>query len=435
MNQKASYKFKVVDGIHKNSQLEFEADETCSVGSGMECDIILTDYGVKEDHLCIYFSNEEVNLIRKGHPIFIDGELLTEDKIILLPYQIVSIGEAHFAVGPVDLEWPSFKPVNFNNDPKKTLSTDLVPIDFLRESRSSNNLKEKIITKFSNVVGAISVIDKKVILGIFFFCIFSSFFWADFTNLQTNDSLFLQVNSKLNSISDKSLFMAGFKEPSIDVHSAVSDIIDPKQKVKDHLYKEWGSSLSEYKINLREIDFRGKNLANAINLYLKLMIDMDGIYSIEGYTQTREQRKAIISEIGDIVRTKIMASDDIKDLLEKTMQTKNFKNPTVDFDIEEKIITLRGNTSDITRISQIEDFITKMLPDIIIDNRIVFSPGDIDIIGASTGGSGFICLSDGSKVFNGGKLKNGCIIENISFNMVILNCNGIIVDYKLGKKS
>lgn len=435
MDQKAYYLFKVVEGIHKNSQLEFEADESCSVGSGSECDIIITDYGVQEDHLCLYFLNDKVSLIKKRDPIFIDGELVAEDKIVLLPYQMVSIGEAHFAVGPADLEWPPLKPTNYSNESKKKLSTDLVVIDSHRESQNLNILKEYIIVKFRKMVVAISFIDKNILLGICFFGIFSSFFWADFTNSLSKDSFFLQLNSMLTSINDKSLFMSGVKEPSINSHSVKSDVIDPKQKVKNHLYKEWGSSLSEYKINLREIDFLGTNLANEINLSLNLKIDSDGIYSIEGYTKTREQRKALISEIGDIVRTEITAADDIKNLLEKTMQKKNIKNPAVKFDIEKNFITLEGTTSDIIRISQTEDFIMQILPNIMIENRIVFSPEDIDIIGASTGGSGFICLSDGSKVFEGGQLENGCIIESIRSNTVKLNCNGYIVDYILGQKS
>jgi hypothetical protein len=431
-----NYKFKVVDGIHKNSELVFETDESCIVGSGDECDIIISDHGVEKEHLSLFFSDKNVNLNKKRDPIFIDGIPLTDDVAFISPYQIVTIGDAHFAIGPANLEWPPLKPPVLLDDPLRPMSTDLVPIDYPQNSSRMDRLKVQLILNLKNVMETLLQNDKTVLFAICIFFIFSSLFWVDFINSFRSDSIFFHISSKLKNISNKSLVVTGVREPSLEMYATTSDKIDPKQKVKDYLNKEWGSALAEYRINLREVYFRGNNLDNVINLALSLRTDNDGNYYLEGYTLTRNQRKALISEIGDIVRTNIRAAENIKTLLEKTMRNKNIKNPSVQFDIENKIITLEGKTDNLNAISQTEIFITQMFPNIDIYNQILFLPGDVDIIGASASasGTGYICLSDGSKVFKGGKLKNGCIIESISSNMVRLNCNGTRVDYNLGKK-
>ena len=46
-----------------------------------------------------------------------------------------------------------------------------------------------------------------------------------------------------------------------------------------------------------------------------------------------------------------------------------------------------------------------------------------------------IKLDDGTKIFKGGPLENGCIIENIKTNNVYLNCRGTKVMYELGDKT
>jgi hypothetical protein len=58
-------------------------------------------------------------------------------------------------------------------------------------------------------------------------------------------------------------------------------------------------------------------------------------------------------------------------------------------------------------------------------------PAKIDIKAVSTSGLPYVILKDGSKVFNGGKLSNGCTIAGIDDDHILLNCNGAQSKQKL----
>jgi hypothetical protein len=149
----------------------------------------------------------------------------------------------------------------------------------------------------------------------------------------------------------------------------------------------------------------------------------------------REQKEGLMTELGDIVRVKVLAAEDVEKMCEKIMKNKEIKDPIVTFDIDKKAVRLEGETENLNDISQTEKIINKTMPDIAIHNHINFSPGELNVAASSTSGAEYVQLNDGSKIFKGGRLKNGCIIENIRPNDVQLNCSGSKVNYKLGDKS
>ena len=117
------------------------------------------------------------------------------------------------------------------------------------------------------------------------------------------------------------------------------------------------------------------------------------------------------------------------------MQKAKINDPSCHFDIEQRTVMLEGNTDNIDASNLINTVISKTFPGLIIENKIKYRPQELNIVGVNISGVKYIKLDDGTKIFKGGPLENGCIIENIKTNNVYLNCRGTKVMYELGDKT
>jgi hypothetical protein len=88
-------------------------------------------------------------------------------------------------------------------------------------------------------------------------------------------------------------------------------------------------------------------------------------------------------------------------------------------------IRQKNDKKIIENIESIYGLISKM------DNKSENKAGNINrvtstsaINGISIGKVSYVILSNGDKIFKGGKLDNGCIVEDIRPNYILLNCNG-----------
>lgn len=454
MNDNSIYILKVLDGIHKNAEMNIKADENYMIGSSDACDIIFFDAGVEEEHLCLYSWKRDIVIVKKSSDIFIDGQKLIETTKKIKAYQVITIGEAHFAIGPAELKWPMLAPSVIKNEPVFNFSSELVPLNLHKKSSLVVELERKLSNYLNAAKDAILQTNKKLLIGIGIFSFIFLFFWFDFiqsginetksSSINTsgannkkllNKSLLIALNTVLNNAKNNSLILIGVKEPTLNTGTENPVKIEPIQKIRESLYRKWSNSLSESIKNAKEIVYKGKNSADQTSLSIKLKKEKDGTFLTEGYTLNREQKEGLMTELGDIVRVKVLAAEDVEKMCEKIMKNKEIKDPIVTFDIDKKAVRLEGETENLNDISQTEKIINKTMPDIAIHNHINFSPGELNVAASSTSGAEYVQLNDGSKIFKGGRLKNGCIIENIRPNDVQLNCSGSKVNYKLGDKS
>ncbi|WP_419658351.1 putative type III secretion system protein, YscD [Desulfosarcina variabilis str. Montpellier] len=451
MSYASKYKLKVLAGIHKSAELIIDPNEKYSIGSSDNCDIILVDNGVDKEHICLYSQENNFMVVKKSNNIFIDGEILIEQEKKIDAYQVITIGDAHFTIGPVEEKWPILAPAIIKKGQNFSNCRDLVPIDikgrtlwlqdFKRISKDLSQLAKNAIQKF----------DKKLITGIIIFCIIFLSFWIDFVQSGINKSCYSNGNSALNKINDGSLFInansilnkfadcglvgSGIKEPALKIDTDGACKIEPLQKVREYLYEKWRYRLLEDIKSGKEINYQGKNILNITDLDITLKKESDETFTVEGFTLKKDDREGLLANLGDIVRFQVVAAEDISDACKKILRKKEIKDPIVEFDIENKIATLNGITENLNIIPKIEKVIAKTIPEITVDNQIRFLPKELNIVGANTGVNEYVKLDDGSKVFKGGRLENGCIIEHIQSNRVQLDCSGSKVDYKLGEKS
>jgi hypothetical protein len=455
MSPNQAYKIKVVAGVHKNAELIIATNTDYLVGSGDDCDIILVDRGVAKEHLCLSLSDTAVNLIKNGESIFVDGKPLYGSCIMLQDYQVVTVGEAHFAIGPANLDWPLLNPPVLEKAVEIPVSVELVPIKMsYRKPSRSRALKSMLQRQGDMLFEFFLKANKKMLVTLavilFLFCSF----WMDLirsSGAQTSHSsetsatseqqprnsksVLLSLISVMMQIRDKSMVGAGVKEPVVDVQKDRVIEPDPAQTMRDFLKANWGPGLTENQMDNNEVEFRGYDAANQMDLHLNLNKEDDGVLSAQGYTLSRKQRKEIVSQLGDVIRLKVAAAEDVENLCQKTMQKKKIQRPSARFDMNQKSVTLKGESTDHEMISQIEKIISQTIPDVAVDNQLKYLPGKLNIVGVSTSGVEHVKLSDGSKVFPGGKLQNGCIVVNIHQGKVKLDCHGSTIHYKIGDQS
>ena len=445
------YKLKVVSGLHKNAEITICAGENYSVGSSDACDIIFMDPGIEGEHLFIYVNEDDITIVKNCDNIFIDGNIVNEESETLKDYEVVSIGDAQFAVGSSDAEWPTIKPSEIVNERISNARYSLLPMVLTQDN---NDLKYRITKKLKKLVTAISKMERKITVGIGIFIFIFLIFWVDFlqsgthrgscdnlgssvngTEAINNKSLILSINSFLGQIRDSGLIGAGVEEPSLEIDKENEIKIDPMQKVKDYLAANWEKSMIENIKNEYDIEYIGRNRQNQCNLVLDIKKEIDGTFFAEGFTMTKDQRERFVSRLGDVLRVKVLSAEGIKEICKRIMVKNKIENPEIKVDIIKKTVVLEGETNYLCNIPQTGSLVSTTFDNMRICNNIRYAPEELNIIGANTIGLQYIKLDNGSKVFRGGTLKNGCIIEDIKSDKVQLNCSGTKVVFKLGEKS
>ncbi len=437
----------MVDGIHKNAELSMSANTHYHIGSNDACDIILMDKGVAEEHLTLFLMDRQIYLKKKAGNVFIDGDPVAESKVLLRDFQVVTVGQAHFAIGPAADEWPILKvPILLEEEtPAEAMALMVIP--------DRDGFTDKLRQYRRRAYDAVLDLNRKVLLALAVFVFLFFIFWIDFflsDSMATADqaseansaeqpqsgkrrSMILSFIQVMMQIREKTLVDTGVYEPHIDVTKENNIAAkNSAQVVREVLEQQWGPNLIEFPKANGEVEFKGHDSTNQTDLHINLNRESDGSLSAEGYTHSRKQRKEILAQLGDVIRLRVTAADDLEHLSLKEMQRKKIKDPNTYFDIDRNAITLEGRSSDQGLVAEIEKIVAKILPDIQVDNQVRYEPSKLDIVGASTSGVAYVKIKDGSKIFPGGKLKNGCTVVRIDQHRIVLNCKGSIIYHNIG---
>ena len=449
-------KLKIVAGLHKDAELYLRPEARYSIGSSDACDIILLDAGVEEKHLTVTLSQGKIQVESAGAELFLDGKKVSYTSFELSNFQVVGIGDAHIAIGPADESWPDIKPPQSNMVDSEPICTDLVLFDPDRHIpqifRQPGFFKEAWHAFYSWM----SVTDRKIVGGICAFLLALMVFILDAclsvtpqatmvynplpvketaiaANPPQKKGVLLSLLSGLASVQRDTIVGTGLAEPTIPVASAPkkSDT-DPIGHIRSVLKKTWGENLTEQRTSdpdgYPSIEFKGYDKQSKQDLVMKLDQNDEGEIYAKGITSTAETKKAIFSQVGDLIRLRVDVSEDIEDVCHRVLKKKGVREPKVKYNIEDNSLTLQGSTKDRKTVSTVCTIVSKAFPRIHIDSKIKTSANapeeGFNIIGLSTSGEPYAILKDSSKVFKGGRLDNGCTIVGIENDCVTLDCNG-----------
>lgn len=108
---------RIVSGLHAGASRPLSAQETLLIGSGSDCDIVLSDPGVAPHHAFIMRMGGTISLRAVDAPLQIDGQSLTPgDPAELSAMQRVDLGGASLAVGAAeDPAWAAILPQHLSD--------------------------------------------------------------------------------------------------------------------------------------------------------------------------------------------------------------------------------------------------------------------------------------------------------------------------------
>lgn len=442
-----AHKLKIIAGLHRDAELCLQEDVRYAIGSGDDCDIVLVDSGVAEHHLSLSIARGKIHLLEMNADIYIDGRPLPEVPFFLTQFQVASIGDAHLVIGPADAPWPEIAPPILQNEEPCVTTLDLVVVDHeahIPNRIPTENRFQKMLRLFWE---RISLANKKLLLAVCIFLIALAVFigdtWLSHEVLGTiqehpgadSSRARLHPASPLLSFFDgiqtahkNTMVNTGLAEPTVPTEIRGEGSED---NAADHIRKvlktTWGQRLLEAPVDAHNVEFKGFDDHDRQDLRMDLKRNDQGELSIKAVTQTAKKKKAILSQLGDIIRVKVDVAEDMENVCTRVLEKKGVRNPQARYDIRENVFTIQGTSKDKDTIESVYEIVAKAFPDIRVKNDVkmnVHRPSKVGIRAVSTGGLPYVILKDGSKVFNGGKLNNGCTIAGIADDHILLDCNG-----------
>jgi hypothetical protein len=431
------YKLKIVGGLHKDAELFLAPDIQYSLGSSDECDIILSDAGVEQKHLSFQISQGKICLDKTDAPLYVDGTSVNTESSFLTSFQIVGIGGAHLAIGPANEIWPAIHPPPSVQTATMSTCRDLVVVETDRYALDVVSQPGLIQTALKDFLAWIDQFDRKILMAVGTFLLVFSFFAFDIiwhslavTGDARSNGMLLSMIDGIMNVKQTTLVGTGLSEPILPTESRIASTRDdPAEYIRQVLKSTWGRSLTETRDTTGAIQFKGFDEKNRTDLLMNLEQNDQGDTEAVGITLSPKKKKEILSRMGDIIRVKVDAAEDMEGACKRILEKKGIRHAKAKLDIEEKTVTLQGQSDDSRTISAIRDIITHAFPRIRVNNKVELhaqapAAGQSRIAGVSNGEVPYIIQNDGSKVFLGGKLDNGCFVIEIAPEHIVLDCDG-----------
>jgi hypothetical protein len=445
--QNARHKLQIIAGLHKGAELHLQEGERYTIGSGEQCDIVLLDDGIAVEHLCLSVSAGQAYLLEAYTDTFIDGIKLSDAPQCLAAFQVVSFGQVHLAIGPADTAWPVINPPECSEDTCFVATRDLVPVfadNCLPKKRGAGDRFRRVLY---TALERISRTNRKLLVAV---CAFMAAFfifvgdtWFSYAVLDTvkahpaadgnagqrqTESPLLALVDGIRNVHQDTLINTGLVEPAVPTETLVeSPHIDPVDHILQALRNSWGEQALETTQTAQGIQFKGFDENQRQNLRMDLEQDHQGDIQAKAVTLNPKRKKEILSQIGDLIRVKVDLAEDMENVCQRVLIKKGIREARAHYDIQENAFTLEGQSRDAETIDTVSDIIAKAFPNIRVKNDIkkqVHKPARASIKAVSTSGLPYVILNDGSKVFSGGKLDNGCTIKAIGGDHILMNCNG-----------
>jgi len=95
---------RILNPPHTGAQAEIGPDPL-SIGSGMDCDLILSDPLLQPEHCKVRLTGEGIEIELTGGAAHLDGEPVEKSPFIVRVGQVLTIGSTHMAFGEADAVW------------------------------------------------------------------------------------------------------------------------------------------------------------------------------------------------------------------------------------------------------------------------------------------------------------------------------------------
>ena len=98
---------RILSGPHSGAEINLQ-EKPLTIGKGDQCDIVLMDEALAEQHAKIFIKDGNVFCSSQDGDVFVDGVAI-EGERKLVDFQPVVCGTTLFAIGPNDVVWPTIE--------------------------------------------------------------------------------------------------------------------------------------------------------------------------------------------------------------------------------------------------------------------------------------------------------------------------------------
>ena len=416
--QKSPYLLKVLSGSNAGAKINLNVGSYI-IGNSSDCEIIFHDKYIAPQHIKLIVTTKDIFIHPLANPIYISGKDIGTYDTKLRPYQVVTIGKIHFAIGFADQPWPVIKrPVFQKKNSTKT------------QQQSKKSSWKYLLAGF-------------IVLLLANAFYFSSEITQGLQSIRSDTHIKQEIEARINQL--------GFANLSIDKANHKSRITGyvKNNEEKQKLIKEIENL--NYPVTYRIwVDQELVNQANYIaksfgESDIHFSMKNDGELIAKGYVKNasnwNKAQKTILSDIGGIKLIKDSEVDSLQQQLEKFqayLADKPFSN-RISLVIKEGKITISGELTDdeISQWKKIRNNFFKQhgnIPDLVENLQSPRSRFKLAIRSVSVGKVPFITSKDDKKYFVGSHLGKGYYVESITADRILLRHNDIEIPVYFGKK-
>ena len=441
---KEKYLLKVVAGPHQGAEVALDDEAALVIGSSSDCDLILSDTLVSDEHVKVIVSGGAVFIVPLASPTYLDGqEIIKDEQLRLDPFQFVSCGTTHFVVGPVGGDWPALSAADVP-DLKKLEIEEVVE----GEQEEGTETEEELVEE-KTVLGL--NLDKKNVLiggaGVVVFLIFLMALVFIFLEPRRGEEE-LELGTRIEAALDNLGHGEGFdlrEDKGIYTIEGWVDDNDERDRIGSAFFGFGGQirlqiwSQEQIMLGVKDLldELKGAVSAESIGL---------GEVRLYGYLWNDDEWDKAKAEIERDVQglkhldDEVYTPKDLAPIVAEVLQEHGLVGK-LQFVPEEDAVVVRGLISQ-EDVEQMRDvlshFKSKVENRVPIKNQILLAKAEdlyvnLNMDSVIIGDQGFITTKDGRKVFEGGTLEGGYIVDKIERDRIILRKGTQTITLNLGE--
>lgn len=445
------YLLKILSGPHQGAEVALDEGDLI-IGSALDSDLILSDTLVAPHHLKVVVTDTGVSIVPLESPVYFDGQEIAKDAYFAVePFKFISLGTTHFVIGPIEGEWPALSAADIPNltkmekeETQETFGEGEIPGIEETTDRSIEAIEDQKAKQLEQKKRNWIIIGSSIA-----FLIIIIIATVVFVSSGKEKPLPIDLKKSINEvINSKGLGKNLTVEENNGNYIIKGWVNDYEQR--DELEEALHKISPEVVIDIRagtEAIANVKDLLSGLGASFTFVEGIEpGKVRVYGYHGDDLAWESIKSDIArdipglKLLKDEVMTPKKLYATIAKIIDEDKVGD-MVQYVPQKEGIILKGMISqgDIPKVKEsIMHLQSAVGPGVPIKNQIVVAKPedlylDLDIDSVIIGKQGFIITKSGQRLFEGGVLKGGYVIEKISREGIILRKDDKTVTLNLGE--
>ena len=444
---------RILNPPHAGAQAEIGPDPL-SIGSGGDCDLVLSDPLLQPTHCKIRREGEGIEVELTGGAAHIDGEPVEKNPFIVRAGQVLSIGSTHMAFGDPGQVWSAISiPV------LKTLGGSVRALSDAEKAASvskksdspdpSVSAKADAMRRFRIAVLGSAVLLLVLLMVLFFYRAEQNRAMTSLARVPGNEALF--GTDYYNTDLDNQAAERVAEKIRREVSGATVSVYERSGRAVLRVYvrsreqasqaqslaNSSGSQVFSEIVSLEEIEKSAEMIASMQGYELGVTFSKDGTAYWSGFVPTQADWKALLQRLEvDLPYIKenvseITFASQIEETLQQLLADAGIR-AEVAMNTQPRAIVLYGTLPESLSSAWAKVFealkqkygeIVELTDDVGTGKAVVVegNPFHSEITGVTLGAIPSVILLDGQRIYEGAILQDGSVLSDIAENQLILS--------------